>query len=198
MVVGIYGGAFDPVHNGHLALVKELLHAGLCSRVKLIPAAHSPLKNKSFASGIHRTNMLRLALGSNSLVEIEELEINRPGASWTIETIRTLTKDSPHIKFKLIIGQDNIASFDKWKDYEEILNLVSLIVVPRGESKLAIPDYLSDKCQVLEGFSMPQSSSGIRKTLCGGAEVIDDLPASVFEYICENNLYNAAAQISGD
>jgi len=198
MVVGIYGGAFDPVHNGHMALVKELLSAGVCSQVKLIPAAHSPLKNRSFASGIHRINMLRLAFGSNSLVEIDELEINRPGASWTIETLHTLSEGSPQIEFKLIIGQDNLVSFDKWKNYDEILNMVSLIVVPRGEEKLIIPDYLSHKSQVLQGFSMPQSSSGIRKALSNGAGVSDDLPASVFEYICENNLYDIVEQISGD
>lgn len=198
MVTGIYGGAFDPVHNGHLALVKGLLSAGYCSHVKLVPAAHSPLKNKSFASGIHRINMLSLAFSSNSFVEIDELEIDRHGASWTIETVRTLTKDFPNTKFKLIIGQDNLASFNKWKNYEEILNLVSIIVVPRGDGKMAIPDYLSDKCQVLQRFSMPQSSSSVRKALRNGAKVLDDLPISVFEYIRENNLYDVDAQISGD
>ncbi|MBT3316838.1 nicotinate (nicotinamide) nucleotide adenylyltransferase [bacterium] len=198
MVVGIYGGAFDPVHNGHLALVNELLSSGVCSRIKLIPAAHSPLKNKASASQDDRLNMLKLAVDSNSFVEIDELEINRSGVSWTIETIRTLTENSPQITFKLIIGQDNLDSFDKWKNYEEILDMVDLIVIPRGDGDMVVPEYLSDKCQVLEGFSMPQSSSKIRKAISCGAVVKDDLPASVFAYIRENNLYSTAEQIPGD
>ena len=198
MVVGIYGGAFDPVHNGHLALVNELLSSGVCSRIKLIPAAHSPLKNKASASQDDRLNMLKLAVDSNSFVEIDELEINRSGVSWTIETIRTLTENSPQITFKLIIGQDNLDSFDKWKNYEEILDMVDLIVIPRGDGDMVVPESLSDKCQVLEGFSMPQSSSKIRKAISCGAVVKDDLPASVFAYIRENNLYSTAEQIPGD
>ena len=198
MVVGIYGGAFDPVHNGHLALVNEMLSSGVCSRIKLIPAAHSPLKNKASASQDDRLNMLKLAVDSNSFVEIDELEINRSGVSWTIETIRTLTENSPQITFKLIIGQDNLDSFDKWKNYEEILDMVDLIVIPRGDGDMVVPEYLSDKCQVLEGFSMPQSSSKIRKAISCGAVVKDDLPASVFAYIRENNLYSTAEQIPGD
>ncbi|MCP4145766.1 MAG: nicotinate (nicotinamide) nucleotide adenylyltransferase [bacterium] len=198
MVVGIYGGAFDPVHNGHLALVKELLSSGICSRIKLIPAAHSPLKNKASASQFDRLNMLKLAIGSNSLVEIDELEINRSGSSWTIETVRTLTENSPQITFKLIIGQDNLVLFDKWKNHKEILDMVDLIVIPRGDGELVVPEYLSHKCQVLEGFSMPQSSSYIRKAISCGVIGKDDLPASVLEYIRDNNLYNTAEQISGD
>jgi nicotinate-nucleotide adenylyltransferase len=181
-----------------LALVNELLSSGVCSRIKLIPAAHSPLKNKASASQDDRLNMLKLAVDSNSFVEIDELEINRSGVSWTIETIRTLTENSPQITFKLIIGQDNLDSFDKWKNYEEILDMVDLIVIPRGDGDMVVPEYLSDKCQVLEGFSMPQSSSKIRKAISCGAVVKDDLPASVFAYIRENNLYSTAEQIPGD
>jgi nicotinate-nucleotide adenylyltransferase len=190
MIVGLYGGAFDPVHNGHLALIDQLLASVFCDKLMLVPTYHSPLKNKSSATPLDRVKMLELVLGSNPLIDISDIEIKRPSKSWTIDTIIALTEMYPETKFKLIMGQDNLETFSKWKNYLEILEMVSLIVVPRGVRELTIPEYLNGRCEVVDDFSMPQSSSAIREALSNGADVKADVPTSVLEYIRVNKLYS--------
>ena len=131
MKIGIFGGSFDPVHTGHQKIVKQALKKLDIDFLFVIPTFLNPLKDTSFLKASTRIKLLRKLFAKKQKVIVSDYEINLNRAVYSLETIKYLQKKHKTSKIYLIIGADNYESFDKWKDHEEIKDLVELVVITR-------------------------------------------------------------------
>ncbi len=129
--LGVFGGMFNPPHVGHLAGAQEVCSKLDLSRILFIPAPRPPHRSAPAIAPEHRLEMTRLAVKDNPRFTISELEFNRPGASYTVDTLQTLTELYPAAQLHLIIGADELNSFPDWHCHEEILELAQLVVMTR-------------------------------------------------------------------
>ena len=129
MRLGIFGGTFDPVHFGHLALAEECLAVAGLDEVWLVPAASPPHKGgKKLSRFDQRKEMLELAIAGNEKFKVEPMEADRPGPSFTIDTLEEIQKRKPNDELFLIIGGDSALEFSTWKDSAKIASLATIIV----------------------------------------------------------------------
>lgn len=200
--IGIFGGSFDPVHLGHLLIAEQFAQDMKLDVVKFIPAKVSPFKlSYTPTSDKHRLEMLRLAVGSNERFEVDSLELERGGVSYTIDTVASLRSVEPDAEYYMLIGADSLKDFKKWKSPEELLRSVSLVVARRGGeappewselSGLAIPEVLSGiQERVLDLPAMEISSTDIRRRVERGRSIRYLVPSGVEVYIHSHGLYTA-------
>ena len=198
--VGLFGGAFDPVHLGHLAVATGALeHLGL-AKVVFVPAGRPWMKEGApLTEGGHRLRMLQLAVADNPCFQVSDMELLREGLTYTVDTLREL-RAGPHRDDELffILGSDAYASFQLWKAPEEVLRLSILAVVARpGVSAVSF-----DKLEAMlpggekRGVEFPAeqwdvSSSEIRSRVQQGLSIQGLVPPSVESYIYESRLYAA-------
>lgn len=215
--VGLFGGTFDPVHEGHLTLARHVRQRCRLDRVLFIPAQVPPHKRQPAASFEHRAAMLKAALeeadeGQGLLLSLIEGQLPRP--SYTIRTLEALQRERGGDRFFLIIGIDMLFDLPHWHRAEELLDLADLIVVRRGRHNRESIDrailalhpgltrtgekdlWLGDQgrtVQYLDDIDLPVSSSAIRAELAsGGAAAM--LPAAVLRYIRAHHLYTGPGQ----
>ncbi len=188
--VGIMGGTFDPIHNGHLitaTFIKEII--GFDS-ILFIPCYISPLKTdiKSLDS-LHRLNMLKLAIKDISYFEYSDIELQNQQISFTYNTLLKL-KNS-YDKLNLIIGYDNYAVLDKWYNPEGILELANVYVLNRqiNKEQYNITHQFSSKVTFIENPIIEISASEIRNRIKSGKDISFFVPDKVKDYIVQNNLY---------
>ena len=132
MKIAIYGGSFDPPHKGHRLLAESLAHICDAQRVLVIPAAISPFKNTSGASAEDRLHMCELAFDS-PIFQVSNLEIERGGKSYTVDTLRQIKKLYSDSQLFLFMGEDMLLSLDRWYKYEEILELCTPVAACRTQ-----------------------------------------------------------------
>lgn len=186
--IGILGGSFNPVHIGHIMVASYLTQWKIVDRVWLTLSPRNPLKSSdSLLSDLQRLAMLRVACKNLPGIEICDIELSMPRPSFTINTLKVLSKRYPSMRFKLIIGSDNWNNFDKWRDYEEILDDYGVIVYPRPGKP--ITNTLADGMELVQSPSINLSSTFIRSAIEKGRNVSAFLPAGVYDYIMANNLY---------
>lgn len=200
MKIGIYGGAFNPVHNGHLHLAHAYQEAEQLDRILFVPTANPPHKsNADFASRADRVNMLRLALEKDSAFEISEIEFLRQEKSYTYDTICALRALYPQDHFYLIVGADQFFAFDQWYKAEEILSMVTLLSAPRLDEeerrrmvqvKNTMPVFQGADVHLADISVLPMSSDEIRTRIQAGAPIDGCVPKKVCEYIYRKGLYN--------
>ncbi len=163
--IGVFGGSFDPIHNGHLIVISEMIEVLSLDKLVVIPAARSP--HKPLGSSL--TDSLRLAavkaaLSSFPRVEIDECELNRPPPSYTFDTLTELTDARPDADWYLILGADSLKDFPRWKDADEILRRCTLALAMR-------PGSIVDRTPIATAFSnakvieVPTTPCGISSTL---------------------------------
>ncbi|WP_235935171.1 nicotinate (nicotinamide) nucleotide adenylyltransferase [Candidatus Laterigemmans baculatus] len=198
--IGIFGGSFDPIHVGHLILADTCREQLELDRVLLVPTATSPLKlSGPRASDAARSEMVRLAIAGTETLELETLEIERGGVSYTIETVAALEQRWPGDELVLLMGADAIATLELWHQPAELLRRVPLGVVLRGGEPA--PDF-ARAAELLDeperaGFSprlvpMPEirlSSTELRQRIAAGRSIRFRTPRAVEEYIAANGLY---------
>ncbi|MCE1187535.1 MAG: nicotinate (nicotinamide) nucleotide adenylyltransferase [Ignavibacteria bacterium] len=186
--IGIYGGSFDPVHNGHLITATIVAELRKLDKILLIPNWVSPLKTHSEPrAGMHRLEMLRIATAGNPLFEVCDLEINKPEVSYSIDTIRVLKEKYESIE--LIIGYDNLLVFDRWHKPDQIVNLVQLVVMKRVSQSEGNENRFFNHSVLLETPEIDISSTNIRKRVIEGKPITYMVPKEVELYIKTNNLY---------
>lgn len=187
--IGLFGGSFDPVHCGHLLMAQAALEEARLDRLFFIPTAQSPFKPDGTSTpAAARAAMLRLALAGCSQYEVNDLEIQRGGISYTVDTVKAFHERYPEAKFWYLIGADHVPLLPKWRHAQELAGLVHFLVIPRpGEppAQLPIPFY----GQVLHGFPFGVSSTKIRERVKAGLPVQHLVPPPVAEYIRNNRLY---------
>ncbi|MBR3148737.1 MAG: nicotinate (nicotinamide) nucleotide adenylyltransferase [Eubacterium sp.] len=196
MRIGIFGGAFNPVHNGHLNLAKCYLEMLRLDKILFVPTSVPPHKSSDgLISGEHRIKMLRLATAQNKRYEVSDIEFWRTGKSYTFDTIKTLQSVYPSDKFYLITGSDQYLYFENWYRADDILKMVTLVTAAREndeyEKMLEFKNQNENlKNSIISRFDIVEvSSTDIRQRVKNGDTISGLVPPPVEEYIRENNLY---------
>ncbi len=194
MKLAVFGGAFDPFHSGHLAVIRELLAGGHCDRVLVVPAGRSPLKPPPQAAAADRLAMARLGIAGLDGVEVWDGELGRDGPSWTVDTLETLAGLHPYDRLLLVLGEDAWRSLSGWRRPERVLELASPLVLAR-DGRAPDPATLPPGSAVLPDFAAPAASREIRDRLQRGEPVADLLPPAVAAYVRERRLYGGGKDL---
>ncbi len=195
--IAIYGGTFNPVHNGHINLCNECQKIYSFDKLILIPTNIPPHKNAvELASNTHRFHMLELAVFDISNFEVSDIEFNLGEKSYTINTILELQKQYPCAQIYLIVGSDMLRMFKKWHRYEDILKEVPLIVGARHDAEfqelLELKSHfgsLSAKIDIVNINVVDISSTEIREKLLKNKSISELVNYRVEDYIKKNNLF---------
>jgi nicotinate-nucleotide adenylyltransferase len=189
MKIGLFGGSFDPVHLGHLLVAQAAVEELGLDRLFFIPTAQSPFKpeNKHTVAPI-RLQLLRLALAGKTNCEIDEQEIRRGGVSYTIETLRDYARHFPRAELFYLIGVDNVAKLQEWREANELARLAQFVAIPRpGQTPVNFPPPFRGR--MLKGFPSGISSSQIRTRVKAGLSIDSLVPPPVAEAISAAKLY---------
>jgi nicotinate-nucleotide adenylyltransferase len=187
--IALFGGSFDPVHNGHLLVALAAIEELSLERIFFIPAAQSPFKpdNKP-ASAELRVRMLRLALAGQTRYEVDIQEIQRGGISYTIDTVRDYRGRFPKAAVFCLMGADHIPQLHKWRAADELAADVEFVAIPRpGEGAPTAP--AGFRVRSLRGFPLGLSSSQIRERVRVGKTIDHLVPPAVAETIRNSRLY---------
>lgn len=192
--IGILGGSFDPPHLGHVAAAVAA-HAQLgLAKVLILPAGQAPLRDAApHASAAHRAEMCRLAFAEHPWAVVDERELRRPGPSWSIDTARELAREHPSSRLVWILGADQLARLDRWKDARELCGLIEFAVLSRDGLALTPPASLGvlARLTLLAAPPIDLSSTALRAALRRGDSPRNGLPLSVARHIDECSLYQA-------
>ncbi len=189
MHVGLFFGSFNPVHIGHLALANYMLSFTDMDKVWFVVSPHNPLKNKAgLLNQNDRLHLINLALDFHPKLKASNIEFNLPQPSYTINTLAHLKEKYPEHQFSLIMGQDNLQTFDKWKNYEEILKRHQIYVYPRVG---ALPSKfeLHKNVHITEAPIMEISSTFIRKAIKEKKNIQYFLHPAVWEYVKDMSFF---------
>lgn len=189
MKIGIFGGSFNPVHLGHLLVAQAAVEELGLDKLFFVPAAQSPFKTAiEMAPANARLQLLRLAFAGKTNCEVDIQEIQRGGISYTVETLRNYAAKFPAAKLFYLIGADNAAKLNEWREPAELAKLAEFIAVPRPGGAAAVfpPPF---RGRTLKGFPFAVSSSEIRARVKTGLPIENLVPAAVAEAIRNGQLY---------
>lgn len=196
--IGIYGGTFSPVHNGHVAAAKAFMEQMWLDVLFVIPAGIPPHKQvEQQVSAIDRYRMCELAFGDMEGVIVSDLELRRDGKSYTVDTLRELT--APDTRLFLLMGTDMLLSLDEWREPEEIFRLSYPVYIRREKDAVLdglivkkIAEYQKNYGKVVRRIvadPIEVSSTDIRRALKEGQDISGLVPQKVADYILANKLY---------
>ncbi len=196
--IGIMGGTFDPIHHGHLVAAEEARYQFGLAKVVFIPAGHPPHKvSRKISAASHRLAMTQLAIQSNPFFSISAIEIERPGLSYTIDTVREMKKIYPLADLFFITGADAVLEILSWKHFDELLAQCCFIAAKRpgyrlGKLKTKLPGIGEEQLKriiIMEVPALAISSTDIRERVQTGRPIKYLLPEAVEKYIVEQGLY---------
>lgn len=215
--IGLFGGTFDPIHNGHISIAREVRERCAFDQILFIPAGQPPYR-EAFASPLDRLQMTRLACAPYPYFEVTDVEVTRPGKSYSIETVSQLRSKSGADLF-FILGLDAFLDVHQWKEAERLLSLCTFVVVSRPPAlfsqisslpfftkneddrallaRLDSGEQAEGQIRTDSGYSLslirvapcPISSKEIRHLLAGEGEGKNLLPEAVLSYIIKNRVY---------
>lgn len=193
--IGIMGGTFDPIHNGHLSLARETLAQFNLDEILVMPSGNPPHKmGQQILDGIHRAEMVKLAIENEPKFTYSDYELTRTGYSYTADTLKELSNNYQNIYF--IIGADSLFYIEKWYQPEIIFQLCTLVVANRNHDINEFNQKISElqtnsgaKIEVINNFDCPFSSSEIRNNVSKGISIKGMVPENVEKYILKHHLY---------
>ncbi|HEX75094.1 MAG TPA: nicotinate-nucleotide adenylyltransferase [Dehalococcoidia bacterium] len=198
MDIGILGGTFDPIHSGHLIMAEEArLRLGF-SRVLFVPTGQPWLKvDRAITLAIHRVTMVKRAIATNPYFELSTTEVDRPGPSYTVDTIAILQQQlGTEARFFFLLGWDSLAELPQWKEPSRLVQKCQLVAIPRlglnPPDLKALESPIAGITQSVIWLDMPPigiSSSDIRKRVAQGLSIHYLVPDEVERYIEEQGLY---------
>ena len=172
--LGLFGGTFDPIHNGHVRIVEKALAEGVVDNIIVIPAAVSPFKtDHAPAAKWDRLLLVRATFNGKANVSVDDREIRRGGVSYAIDTVREMAAEHPDDELIFLIGEDSAPGLPRWRDYEELKKLCSFHVYPRT----------------------PESSTLVRARLAKGESIADLVPHPVALFIEKGVRYQPDTRI---
>ncbi len=205
MRIGMFGGSFDPPHVGHLLLAQDVRDALALDRLLVVPVATQPLKSDGRTSPEHRLAMVRRCFDGVTGIQVDPIEIDRGGLSFTVDTVEAFRRRWPLAEFHLLIGDDVLATLPRWREPERLLTLVRLVVMHReldGERSTTSPPDLSAGLPVAEAIHealqaghrlatrrIDVTSTEIRARVRAGRSIRGFVPVPVEDYIASAGLY---------
>ncbi len=190
--VGLFFGTFNPIHVGHLIIANHLAEYSDLDEIWLVVTPHNPHKKKNtLLEDIHRLTMVRIAIEDFPKLKASNIEFDLPQPNYTVNTLAVLEEKHAELNFCLIMGEDNLKSLHKWKNYEVILERYPIYVYPRITPKKENISHL-DKGREVTKINAPIvqiSSTFIRKNIALGNDIRPLLPQKVWEYLDEMNFY---------
>ncbi|MCF6180544.1 nicotinate (nicotinamide) nucleotide adenylyltransferase [Lutibacter sp.] len=191
MKVGLFFGSFNPIHVGHMVIANYMAEFSDLDEVWLVITPMSPFKQKAtLLSNYHRLAIANIAVENYAKLKTSSIEFKLPQPNYTINTLIHLEEKYPNINFNLIMGEDNLQSFHKWKNYETILKNYHLYVYPRVNSKPIKEEFKNHQNIHFVAAPIIQiSSTFIRKAIKNHKDISTMLPLKVWNYIDEMNFY---------
>ena len=189
--IGLYFGTFNPIHVGHLAIANHMVEFSDLDQAWMVVTPHNPHKKKStLLDNNHRKMMVDIALEEYPKIKSSAIEFDLPQPNYTINTLAVLEEKYPKQKFCLLMGEDNLKSFHKWKNFEVILSRYELFVYPRltPNKATALLENHPNVTRIAAPI-MEISSTAIRKAIKSKKNVRPLLPQNVWQYLDEMNFY---------
>jgi nicotinate-nucleotide adenylyltransferase len=204
--VGIFGGTFDPIHNGHLRSALELLQQFDLDHIRLIPCARPPHREQPQATAEQRVMMLHLAIKNSTQFVVDDRELKREGASYTIDTLKSLRQEMPDTALYLILGSDAFSGLSTWHQWGKLLDLSHIIVMQRALQPLSLSADMDSWFQARQGSAedstllagkiwpvkltqLTTSATAIRADIARGQSPAFLTPDSVVSFIEQLALY---------
>lgn len=194
--IGIMGGTFDPVHNGHIVIAKSVAEQLDLDRVLFIPAGNPNFKQgQELASAANRAHMVALAIENEPLFELDLCEVERAGVTYTADTLEELAQCHEDAQLFFIMGTDSAVTLPGWKRVSDVARLCTIVVAKRpGQSTQRVRDALAASSIDFDTIylDVPQvdvSSTQVREQIAQGHDVSDMIPSSVWTFLTEVGLY---------
>jgi nicotinate-nucleotide adenylyltransferase len=186
-MVGLLGGSFDPIHVGHLIVGRAVAEALGLEELRFMPTGEQPLKRgRHEASARHRTAMVAAAIAGEPGLALESLEAERPGPSYTVDTLRALRAREPGREFVVLVGADAAADLDQWHEAAALPGLARLVAFARPGAPRPGHALLHE---VVEAPAVEISSTAIRRRVAAGRSIRYLVPDAVAEYVATHGLY---------
>ena len=183
MRIGLFGGAFNPVHNGHMAVAKTAIKEAKLDKLIFIPTGNAPHKKETEISREDRYNMLKEAISNEEKMNISDYEIKRTEVNYSANTVEYFRSLYPSDELFFIIGDDSYRDLDTWYEPHRILKVCTLLVFPRMGAEV-LPPAISLPMEIVD-----ISSSDVREKIKMAKDCRNLLPKKVFDYIIKRNLY---------
>lgn len=190
--IGLFFGSFNPIHIGHLILSNYILENSNMDELWFVVSPQNPLKKKkSLLNDHNRLDMVEIAIKNYPKMRASNIEFSLPKPSYTIDTLTYLQEKYPNYSFSLIMGEDNLKSLPKWKNYEQLLNNHHIIVYPRVfEGEINDEEYLQhENISFIKAPIIELSATEIRDMIKNGKNTRPMLPPEVFDYLDRSNFY---------
>ena len=205
MLIGLYGGTFDPVHYGHVHAAESVRKFLGLDTVRMVLNSQPVHKSASYAMTKHRWAMLETVCANNPGLIADDVEVRRGGRSYTVDTLRTLRREFPQAVLCWIVGEDSFATLTSWRGWENLLEDCNLIVIPRPGPTVSFSAQIAALCHKHERSCFDAKSHGqivrvnqpmreissteIRQRVALGKDIADLVDADVEQYIRRNELY---------
>lgn len=184
------GGTFNPPHLAHLIVAHEVREALALDSVVLVPSATHAFKGEAAASPRHRATMTELAAAGDRGLEVDRIEVQRGGISYTVETLEALHAREPDTTWLLILGRDNLPELRVWREAERLPELAEIVVITRsGARPEELPSPFGGRCTLVSVPALGISSTAIRRRVAEGRSIRYWVPPAVEAYIREQGLY---------
>lgn len=189
--IGVFGGTFDPVHNGHISIAKSFLASEYIDELWVLLSPYPPHKEQQeVASYHHRLKMLKAVFDPVKNVIVSDLELRLPEPSYSVQTLSYLTGTYPDYQFYLCVGKDSIYSFTSWHRWQDILDYCELLVADRPiSSRKDLPKKLTDRTHFINHDPLAVSSTEVRDKIKQGVSIANLVPPPVLQIIEKENIY---------
>jgi nicotinate-nucleotide adenylyltransferase len=205
--LAVFGGSFDPIHNGHLSLAQAVVDAGLADEVLFVPARRPPHKStRDLSAGLHRVEMIRLTLEAHPAFSVSDIEMERgEGFSYTFDTLSVLRQVFPEHELFFLMGMDSLRELHCWHKAGELVQHFGFLVYPRPGVSCPSLAELSDRFGARNGRRLldsvkselppfPFSSTEVRGACAQGSDLSRYCPEVVCRYIAAQGLYSASSK----
>ena len=198
--IGVFGGAFDPPHNAHVALAQAALEQFELDSLYIIPTGQAWHKARALSAPIHRLAMTRLAFQDMPRVRVDDRELQRAGPTFTIDTLQALQAENPQAQLYLFLGADQFAAFKQWHRWQEILDIAIICIADRAQCTLAQTQFdaytgYNHRFFTLKLPLMAVSATQIRQLITSGVATVGEIaklvPEPVARYISAHQLYRS-------